>query len=450
MVRSEINIYDLGILTLREAIRHGADEAEVYIVKTKEIESTIQNNKITEMTTSRDGGISLRVSIGKKLGFASTNKLISNELGKLAEKAVAIAKASNEDKDWPGFPPPQEYSTVKNIFSPQLAEIDEDTIIEKTKQLLENVLVDKRITMVYGGISVHRTSIAILNTNGLSNIQHLTASIVFTETLATEAGNTTPIVTLVDHSRTSIPSIGNLAKRAVEETLSCLKPVKIEPGNYPVIMTASAIESLFNYTLFEALKGDNVVRGRSPYRGRENEKIASENLTLIDDGTLNQGLFTALFDHEGISMKKKILIENGILKQFLFNHYWAKRYGGESTGNAMRSSYNSIPRISPTNILIKPGDTSFEEMIKETKKGLLVKGLQGAHSSNPETGEYSVVATPAWLIDNGAIKPVRNVMIAGNIYDELFRIDMIGRRTEKWIHVWTPPIRFSNIRVIPR
>jgi PmbA protein len=447
---SSLSIYDLGLLALREAIRRGADEAEVYIVKTKSIEATIQNNKLSGASTIRDGGIGLRVAIGKKIGFSATNKLESLILTSIADKAVSIAKASREDPDWKGFPQPQKYVVPKNIFSSQLAEADEESVLEKAELLMENILRDKRIKIIYGTISVTKTSIAVLNTNGLMNIQHLTSSIVVAETVANEAGYTTPVVAEIDHSRTSFPNIKKLADKLVEETLSCLKPVGFEPGYYPVILETPALESLFTYTLFRALSGDNIVRGRSPYKDKIGELVASEKLTLIDDGLYNQGLFTAIFDDEGIPMSTKTLIKNGVLKGFLFNYYWALKYNTESTGNARRRSYNSTPSISPTNIIIESGDASIEEIIRETKKGLIVKDFQGAHSSNPETGEYSVVATPAWAIINGELKPVKNVMISGKIYDDLKRIDMIGNETYKWIHLWSPIIRFENIRVVSR
>ncbi len=447
---SSLNIYDLGLLALREAIRRGADEAEAYIVKTKSIEATIQNNKLSEASTIRDGGIGLRIAIGKKIGFSATNKLESSILMSIADKAVSIAKASRDDPDWRGFPQPQKYVVPKNIFSSQLAEADEESVLEKAELLMENILRDERIRIVYGTVSVTKTSIAVLNTNGLVNIQHLTSSIVVVEAVANEAGYTTPIITEIDHSRTSFPNIRKLADKLVEETLSCLKPVSFEPGYYPVILETPALESLFSYTLFRALSGDNVVRGRSPYRDKVGKLIASEKLTLIDDGLYSQGLFTAIFDDEGVPMSTKTLIEDGVLRGFLFNHYWALKYGTESTGNAYRGSYDSTPSITPTNIIIKSGDASVEEMIRETKKGLIIRDFQGAHSSNPETGEYSIVATPAWAIINGEIKPVKNVMISGRIYDDLMKIDVVGKETYKWIHLWSPMIRFENIRVVSR
>lgn len=446
----ELNIYDIGLLALRQAMKAGADEVEVFIAKQKVVATEIQNNRMTKASSSIDGGIGIRVVVDGKLGFASANQLSPSILYELAEKAVSIAKTSKRDKKWPGFPSPQDFTVPKGIFSHELANIKPSDIVEKTKKLLELATQDKRIIVVTGGAEVSKADIAILNTNGLANVQHLTYAITYLEVVANESGDVTPAIFSFEWSRTTFPSIEKIARETVEKALKSLHPAKIESGKYPIILLPSALEMLFNYTFFRAISGDSVVRGRSPYIGKIGEQIASDALTVEDNGLLKHGLFTSIFDGEGVPRKKTLIIEKGVLRNFLFDHYWAKQYGTESTGNAYREDYGSRPSISPSNVIIHPGTASLEEMINETKKGLLVEGFQGAHSSNPETGEYSVVATPAWLIEEGELKPVRGVMIAGNIYEELKRIDMIGKEQEKWIHIISPPLRISELRVVSK
>lgn len=446
----ELNIYDIGLLALRQAMRAGADEVEVFIAKQKVVATEIQNNKMTKASTSIDGGIGIRVALDGKLGFASTNQLSPSILSELAEKVVSIAKTSKRDEKWPGFPSLQDFTIPKGIFSHELANIKPCDIVEKTKELLELATQDKRITIVAGGSEVSKIDIAVLNTNGLANVQHLTYAITYLEVVANDSGDVTPAIFGFEWSRTAFPNIEKVVRKTVEKALKSLHPVKIESGNYPVILLPPALEMLFNYTFFKAISGDSVVRGRSPYVGKIGEQIAFDELTIEDNGLLKHGLFTSIFDGEGVARKKTLIVEKGILRNFIFDHYWAKQYGTESTGNAYRGDYSSKPSIAPSNVVIYPGTVNLEEMINETRNGLLVEGFQGAHSSNPETGEYSVVATPAWFIDEGELRPVRGIMIAGNVYEELKRIDMIGKEQEKWIHLISPPLRISGLRVVSK
>lgn len=240
-------------------------------------------------------------------------------------------------------------------------------------------------------------------------------------------------------------------KGACEKAISCLKVEKLKAKTVDVILTPYALEELFTYTLFLALSAENVHRGKSPYVGKIDQKVASEKLTIIDDGTLPQGLITRKMDDEGVPMQRKILIEKGILKGFLYDNYYAKIEGKESTGNAFRrGGASDLPSIQPTNFIVCEGDYSNQEIIQETKFGLFVDGFQGAHSSNPETGEFSVVATPAWIVKNGELTAVRGVMLAGNVYELLKKIVAIGKEKKQVGRFISAYIKFENVRVITK
>jgi PmbA protein len=142
-------------------------------------------------------------------------------------------------------------------------------------------------------------------------------------------------------------------------------------------------------------------------------------------------------------------VEKGVLRNFLYDNYYAKKEGRESTGNASRAGYTSTPNIEPTNFRITPGSTSAEQLLSETDEGLLVYYLQGAHSSNPVSGEFSVVATPAWKIKNGEIvHSSRGVMLAGNIFEVLKNISVVANNERKMGHLVAPWLLVENVRVI--
>ncbi len=161
---------------------------------------------------------------------------------------------------------------------------------------------------------------------------------------------------------------------------------------------------------------------------------------------------------EGVPRQKTPIIDKGVLRSFLYNNYWASLEGRESTGNAGRGGgglslppYGTIPNISPTNIQLKAGTFTEEELLEEVKNGYYVRSVQGAHQSNPETGEFSVALAPAWRIQKGKIThAVKGVMIAGNAYDMLKKISALGKETRQVGTFITPKIVISELNVITK
>ena len=233
------------------------------------------------------------------------------------------------------------------------------------------------------------------------------------------------------------------------ETLSALKTKPIETKSTKLILTQFALQDLLSYTLVNAVKADSVQRNQSPFKGKIGEKVASENLTIYDDGLFPGGMRTWMFDGEGVPSQKTPLIEKGVLRNFLYDNYSAKKDGKESTGNASRAGYLSTPSVDITNFHIMPGTKSSDEMLSQVDDGLIIYYLQGAHSSNPVSGEFSVVATPAWKIKNGEITYAsRGVMLAGNIFEVLKNVSLIASNERQMGQLISPWIQVENVRVI--
>jgi PmbA protein len=192
-----------------------------------------------------------------------------------------------------------------------------------------------------------------------------------------------------------------------------------------------------------------VQRNQSPFKDKLGQQVAAESLTIYDDGLMPKALRTGLFDGEGTPRQKTPIIENGVLKNFLYDNYAARKEGKESTGNASRAGYLSTPGIEATNFHILPGTKSAETMLNEIDDGLLIYYLQGAHSSNPVSGEFSVVATPAWKIKKGQKTHCsRGIMLAGNIFELLKNVKSIGSNERQLGQLVSPWIEVDNVKVI--
>ncbi|TRO47838.1 TldD/PmbA family protein [Candidatus Bathyarchaeota archaeon] len=231
--------------------------------------------------------------------------------------------------------------------------------------------------------------------------------------------------------------------------MCALKTKRIKTTTTNLILTQFALQELLHFTLINAVKADNVQRNQSPLQGKVDEKVASENVTIYDDGLLASGLRTWAFDGEGTPHQKTTLIEKGVLRNFLYDNYAAKKEGKQSTGNASRAGYLSTPSIEATNFHVMPGNKTADQLLNEVDDGLIVYYLQGAHSSNPVSGEFSVVATPAWKIRKGIIAhATRGVMLAGNIFEVLKNVSVMANNERQMGPLVAPWILVENVRVI--
>jgi PmbA protein len=256
----------------------------------------------------------------------------------------------------------------------------------------------------------------------------------------------------VDAARVYAIDAEAVGAEAARQAVSSLGAKKIESGAFPVIFAQAALRPLLSYTLINAVKADYVQRERSALKDKIGEKVASELVTVCDDGLLEGGLSTRKFDDEGVPSQKTVVIDRGVLKNFLYDSYTANRAEVESTGNASRSGlvpYASTPVLEASNFVFKEGSMSAEELVGEVDEGLLVYGVQGAHSSNAESGEFSVVATPVWKIEGGEVAyAVRGAMVAGVVFDVLRNVSALGSNVRKMGQLVAPWIRVENVRAV--
>ena len=191
-------------------------------------------------------------------------------------------------------------------------------------------------------------------------------------------------------------------------------------------------------------------RGRSLWADKIDENVSNRKLTVVDDGLLPYGLGSSPFDAEGIPCQKTMLIDNGVLKNFLYDSYTANKANVESTGNAVRGSYSNLPSISISNLLVEPGAKSLDDLISEMDKGIIINRFSG--SVAVESGEFSGIAKQASYVENGEMKfPLKETMISGNAFESLKNIVEIGReRRATMTSVYTPPILVKDVGIISK
>ena len=442
---------DLAENAVQAALKKGAVEAETYVYEGQATNIGIELGQINKTNRIIDRGLGIRVVVNKAIGFAYTNIVDDpNAVERAIVSALSAARASKPDSDWNGLPEKKLYSITEKTFDEKVVALGSEDLVNVAATMLDAAIaVDKRVFPIEGGIGSAYISSAVANSNGILGFDKGTVVECSLATLAKEGGKVTPVCFEFNAARNYDVDAAWVGKEAAKLAVSALKTKSVETKSGKVILTQFALQELLAYTMVNAIKADNVQRNQSPFKGKLDEKVGSENLTICDDGLFAGGLRTWTFDGEGVPHQKTAVIEKGVLRNFLYDNYSAKKDGKESTGNASRAGYLSTPGVDTTNFHIMPGNKTSDEMLSEVDDGLIVYYLQGAHSSNPVSGEFSVVATPAWKIKNGEIThSSRGVMLAGNIFEVLKNISTVGSNERQMGSIIAPWIEVENVRVI--
>lgn len=443
-----------------ESVRKaGAQEAEALVVARRSIGVEIERAEIKTCTDIQDVGIAVRAITNGQVGFAYTNMLAEDEVEKTALQAVKASKASLKDKDWRQLPAVKEYPTVENTFDKRITEFTSDKAVEMCQRMMAAAVnVDKKVLPAFGGTEVTTQRIACSNSNGVEVEDKGTVLVCALGTMARSKTHVSPTCVEFKASRTYDPAPEWVGKEAARLAVESINVGKAEAGKFPVLLDPFALQSILMYTLIPPVQGDIVHRGRSILRDKVGEKIAGENITIFDDATLPGGLHSGRTDMEGVPKQKTPLIVKGVLRGFLYDNYWARLENKESTGNAGRGGgglqlppYGTLPTINPSNIKVAEGTATEEELVKEVRNGYYVRNVQGAHQSNPETGEFSVALAPAWRIVNGEIAhAVKGVMIAGNIHNMIADFSILGKDTRQLGTFIAPKVVVRDLNIISK
>ncbi|MCJ7559410.1 TldD/PmbA family protein [Candidatus Bathyarchaeota archaeon] len=435
------------------ALKKGAAEAEAYVYEGQATNVGIELGQVTKSNKIIDRGLGIRVSVNKAVGFAYTNIIEGqNAIEDTIIGALSAARASKPDQDWNGLPEKRPYATAEKTYDSKISEIRSEDLVNIASGMLDAaVSVDKRVFPIEGGAGAGYLSNAVANSNGIAGFDRGTMMECSLAAVAKEGNAVTPVCFEFNAERNYNVDPAWVGKEAARLAVSALKTKSTETKSTQLILTQFALQDLLYFTLINAVKADNVQRNQSPFKDKIGKKVASETVTIFDDGLFQGGLRTWAFDGEGVPHQKTTLVERGILHNFLYDNYAAKKEGKESTGNASRAGYLSTPDIEATNFHIMPGNKTPDQLMSEVDDGLIIYYLQGAHSSNPVSGEFSVVATPAWKIRKGEIiHATRGVMLAGNIFEVLKNVSAIADNERKMGQLISPWILVENVKVIGR
>ena len=441
-----MNYIELTEKLVRKSISLGANAAEVFLETNRNLSVRILNSEIETIQEASTSGVGFRVFVDNKMGFSHCNDFSEKSLNDTIARAITFARLSSPDEN-NVLPDNKEITQVADLFDPGISAETMDNKIKMTMELEKLARKDPRITKSSGaGYGEGESEIFIANSNGILK-SYKSSGCSLGVSVVAEKGNQKnsggEYCSRVFFS--DLLSLEKIAKVASRKAIELLDPVMIKTQKAAAIFDPDVARSLFG-GMITAINGERVLQGASFLKDYLNKQFASPLLTFIDDGTLQRRLSSAPFDGEGVPTKKNILIENGILKSFIYNTKAAKRAGVKSTGNASRAGFTSLPGIGTSNVYLVSGKHTRNEIIESTKRGLLLLEVTG-YGIDPVSGNFSGGASGLWIEGGKIVHPVKGVTIAGRAFDILNAIDMMGDDLDKDKSNSAPTFRVAEIQI---
>lgn len=427
--------------------------------------TNVPNNALEEPKSLQSSGLSVRVLFDdQKTGFGKTDADIS--LGGIKSAFEKAKKNRVLDTDFKSFPQPDSRKPAKPVFDKNILELNEEKAIDSAYKCLDGaltVLEGKKVSdnlNITGEINFLSEQMAVKNSNGVNAVDQNTIGF---STLTTILEKKPDIAGMWFDSSTQMKKLDtfNTGRESALKAVKMLGPKKIDSGNYSVVFGRLAVAEML-YSRFD-VGLNSIDLNASPYINRLDETVASEKLSIQDDGMLEGAIGSKTVTDEGICTGKTKIIDNGKLVNFLANDYYAKKFGDPrfKPRNGFRGGgrhHDSSPSVSGTNLVVSKGDFSDDELIKEIKNGVFVGRLWYTYPVNglASADFTSTVRGDSYLIENGEIKfsLVPNTLRINDNLDRIFK-EIIGLSKKQFVTLaWaqdstvvTPQIAVKNVRL---
>ncbi|MGI8753664.1 MAG: TldD/PmbA family protein [Acidimicrobiales bacterium] len=414
---------------LGNALRTGGDFAEIFAEDRRGCAARLDDGRVEDISSGRDRGAGIRVVVGDTTGFAHTSDLSESGLATAAAAAAAAAQRGDGRTREIGL------SRV-DVPSPTTVEVAPETVSKATKVALLERANDaarsvggaiRQVSAVYGD---SRRRILVANSDGLlaGDDQVKTRFAVSCVALGDTGMQTgrESIGRTVGFELFDTYAIDDLARIAAERALLKLASRPAPSGTVPVVIKAGSGGILFHEACGHGLEADHIAKDTSVFAHRVGTQVASPLVTLVDDGTMGPEWGALAIDDEGYPTRSNVLIEDGVLTDYMWDWLRARKEGRQSSGNGRRETYQHLPMVRMTNTFLRNGDDDPDEIVAQTPAGVYVAQLGGGQV-NTATGDFVFGTTEAYLIENGRItEPLRDANLIGNGPRVLEQIDAVG------------------------
>lgn len=415
------------------ALKAGADDAEVTIHEGDEFSTTVRMGQVETLKESGSRGMGLRVLVASNNGYrtasTSTSDFTPEGIAHLVNGAIALARVTSEDP-FAGLADPSEFGQLEGdleLFHEDVYSLPGADRIEYARRAEAAALAaDTRITNSDGGSFNAATGRkAFANSRGFAGEYRASSCSLSVSPIALGQNGEMQRDYWYTYARSlkNLDTPESVGLEAARRTLRRLDARRVKTQQVPLVFSPEVARSLIG-SIFSAASGDSIYRGASFFTGKLGHQVAAPSVTVVDDGTLIGGLGTSPFDGEGLPSRRTVIVENGVLVNYMLNTYTARKLGMKSTGNAARGLAGN-PGIGANNLFLNAGQQSPEDILRAIPSGLYVTSLMG-QGVNMVTGDYSRGASGLWIENGELTYPVQEITVAGNLKDMFRNITAIG------------------------
>jgi TldD protein len=421
--------------TLATALRSGGDFAEVFAEDRRSSSARLDDGKVEELVSGRERGAGVRVVVGDTTGYAHTADLSERGLRDAADAAAAAARGGGGGANVVAL-------QRRTVTPPHAVAVLPESVPKARKvELLQRADDAARseggaIRQVSVGYADSRRRILVANSDGLLAEDDQVRTRLMVQCVA--VGDTGLQTGMEAPGRTVGFEIfdevdpDEVARIAARRALTMLRARPAPSGKLPVVLKRGAGGVLFHEACGHGLEADLVARDASVFRGRVGEEVASPLVTLVDDGRLAREWGAYAIDDEGAPAQRNVLIENGVLTDYMWDLLRARKEGRPVSGNGRRETYQHLPMVRMTNTYLMQGQEDPDEIIRQTPYGLYCVALGGGQVDTA-SGDFVFGITEAYMIEDGKItEPVRAAQLIGNGPDTLRRVDVVGNDFDTW------------------
>lgn len=403
------------------------EQIEVCLSRSRSTTVKAYSGQVESVRSGMSEGVGIRVIVNGQQGFATAGSLDHQVLAHVLEEARGNLQFAESDPDQWLAEPDGVKSPNLDLVDPEVLKMSDDQKSSIAVELEQRCLsADPRVSSVRSAAwSDGWGEFALASTNGISVYAEGGSCSIGVQPLAVE-GSETQIGYAGDAARRpDLLDLDRVIAEAVEGATAMLGASKPTSERLTVVFEPG-VTSAFLGTIAGSLTGDRVVKGRSPFAERLGEQVGASKLTLFDDPTNIDSLGADNHDGEGLAARKNMIIENGVLSQFLQNSYTARRSGTTSTGSAVRGA-RSTPSVGLHALCLEPGVGDREALFKKVGNGVFVRGVNGLHSGvNPVSGDFSVGAYGHKIRNGTLAEPFSEATIASTLQRMLLDIAIIG------------------------
>jgi PmbA protein len=446
---SENHLSELAGEVVKRALAAGASDAECTISEGDEFSANVRMRELENLKEAGSRGAGLRILIGKKTGASYTSDLSNEGIEHLVKSAIELADITTEDPH-AGLPEPEELGALAGdlqLYSPDVEQLETALKIETARRAEEAALsADPRIFNSEGAsFDTHVGRHIFANSRGFAGDYRATYCSLSAIPVARDGDSMErDYWYTIARGFAQLEAPEEVGRTAARRALRRLHAVKVDTQKVPVVFEPRTARTLLD-NLFEAVHGMSIYRHESFLAGKLGEKVASENVTVADDGTV-PGLFgTSPFDDEGVPSRRTVVIERGVLKNYLLNTYAARKLGMKTTGNAARGLTGNAG-IGRGNFYLEKGVQTPEQIVAGIPNGFYVTELMG-FGVNIVTGDYSRGAAGLWIRNGELAFAVSEVTIAGNLKDMLLGMEAVGSDLEFRGSVAAPTLKIGEMTV---